>query len=345
VGGDFGRVRVDYEVTAPASGTLRVLEPAPKKERTTASQSAAEIYAASLDAAAGPRGSAAWDGRTAAGAPAPEGAYVLRLDLRSADGAEAHLEAPVELAAGSAAPLAGQASGVSGLQYVATPDVAEPGTGAFTFMSGLLLESGSAIESAPVVLALRHGLSPGLELDATVGAFLVGEPPLPYLLAVAVKRALSSPAPAVSLAATARASLQDGTGSDPLTAFTGLGLGLAAGVRAGPLLLTFEPELTASPWRVTGDDTYADDPAFNVWAYLRAGVAARLPDFTVGLSAAARTEPFADGAGLATPLALAAEARWSPAPGRLAIGLWAGAQVSPGAVDQLLVAADFGYRY
>lgn len=335
VGGSPARVLVAWEATAPADATLRVV-----------SQRGVEI-STETGRSEGPRAEIAWDGRTTDGQAAEDGRYRLVLELRSSRGEQVSLEAPLIVARGSAPAPTAQWSAAAGLQYAPVPQAAAVRTGTFTFSSALVLDPGAdePVESAPVLAAARIGLAPALELDAAVGALLVEEPPLPLVATAAVKREIPLPAGPLSAAVLARASLQSGSGSDPFMAFTGLGVGLPVAAALGPVLLVACPEVTASPWRVTGDDAYDENPRLNVWAYLRAGAAARLAALTVGVSAAVRTAPFADGLAVDEPLAVAVEAHWSPPASRLLLTLWAGAELGGWALERALAGAAFAYLY
>ncbi len=335
LGGERGRVVIAWEATAPAALTLRVL-----------ASTGVEVYRESA-APAGPRAEIEWRGRTCAGDPVEDGSYRALLELRASEGELVTLETALIVSRRPLPPPAAQWSGAAGLLYAPSPQVAEPGAGAFTFSSALLMAPAqeAPVESAPVLAAVRAGLMPALELDAAVGALLVEEPPVPVVMAAAFKRALLQPPARPQAAVLARASLQAGSGSDPFMAFTGMGAALPVALTRGRAALIVCPEIVASPWRATGDDTYDDDPGFNVWAYLRAGASARLRRLSVGISTAARTAPFAEGLSFEAPVALGAEAHWSPPDSRLLLSLWAGLELGGWAVERVLAGAAFGYLY
>jgi hypothetical protein len=332
--GDTAQVQLDYEVTAPARGEL-----------TASDDSGTVVYRERFDAAAA-RGTRSWNGITDAGTSAHTGRYLLRLEFASDRGQHAGLEASVFVTRTPAGRLGADTSGLSGLRYAPDARTAAPGEGAVLVTTSLMMEPGAAapVDSAPVTLAARYGILPGLEAGASVSAFLEGEPPLPFAVTAAVKRRIVS-ASAFSAAAVGRLSLQAGDGSDALGTFTGAAAAFASAVDAGPFSMSVAPELVVSPWRVTGDNSYDDDPGLNLWAYLRGSASLAFPGGLVGVSSALRTRPFADGGGIAWPLLAAAEGHWRPQGSRLALSAFAAAEIGLASIERVVAGTTFSWLY
>jgi hypothetical protein len=331
---DTAQVRLDYEITAPARGEL-----------IASDDSGAVVYRERFDAAAA-RGTRSWSGMTEAGTSARAGRYLLRLEFTSDRGQHAGLEASVFVTRTPAGRVGADTSGLSGLRYAPNARTAAPGEGAVLVTTSLMMEPGAAApaDSAPVTLAARYGIVPGLEAGASVSAFLEGEPPLPFAVTTAVKQRIVS-AGAFSAAAVGRLSLQAGDGSDPLGAFTGAAAAFASAVEAGSFSVSLTPEVVASPWRVTGDNSYDDNPGFNLWAYMRGSVSVAFPAGLVGVSSALRTRPFAAGGGIAWPLLAAAEGHWRPQGSRLAVSAFAAAEVGPASIERVAAGTTFSWLY
>jgi hypothetical protein len=331
---DAAAVRLDYAITAPASGEMRVTD-----------DSGALVRLVPFDART-PRGTRDWDGRTDGGSPVSPGRYRIRLQFTSERGQRASLEVFAFVTPAPSGSLGADASGLSGLRYAPATQTAAPGEGAVFATTSVRLGPGDAspVESAPVAVAARYGIANGLEVGLSASTFLKSDPPLPFGVTAAAKQRLAS-SPPFSAAAIGRLSLQAGEGSDPLTAFTGAAAGLASALQAGACTLALAPELVVSPWRVTDDDSYDDNPELTSWAYLRGSVSAAFPGGLVGLSGALRTRPFADGGGIAWPLLTAVEGHWRPRGSRLSLSAFAAAQVGQRTIEMFLVGTGFCWLY
>ena len=165
--GEGGRAVLAWQATASATAALRVF-----------TQAGSEVYAAPAGGSEGPRGQVAWDGRASDGQAVPDGSYRLVIELRSARGDQAAVETSVTVSRRPLTLPASQWSGVAGMQYAPTPEVAAPGAGAFVFTSGVILAPGESapVESAPVAAAARAGLAAAARARRGCGGAAGGRP-------------------------------------------------------------------------------------------------------------------------------------------------------------------------
>ncbi len=151
------------------------------------------------------------------------------------------------------------------------------------------------VESAPVMLALRQDFRRASS-STRRGRVSRGRASPALLLAVAaLKRALPSPASGRLARGDGRASLQDGSGSDPFTAFTGSASVCRRRLRAARCCC---PSARGVALAVARDRRrhLRDDPRSTSGPTCGPASPRGFPTSRSALSAAARTAPFADGA-------------------------------------------------
>lgn len=250
-----------------------------------------------------------WNGTTQDGGVVADGRYRVEISGRARDDDTSDTE-ELFLVVDRSAVISYRAlwSGVSGALYTPTPDVLPPGS----FQVGVAAvghyDPSSETARVPSQLSIRVSPVRNGELGLQ-GTLILGSSEVsPGSVGMSYKHMLLQSGTKNGLTASAygKATYLGGTGADTLTNYTGLSVGGVAGIRFGPVMLSVAPELTISPFRVTYAPTQGP-AALRAWAYGRAGVLFDAKWLTAGVSAAARTVPFNEGAGLQTPFAFAAE--------------------------------------
>jgi hypothetical protein len=149
-----------------------------------------------------------------------------------------------------------------------------------------------------------------MEIDVHAGIILENVEAVPLLGSGAFKYRFISLGESLGFdgAVTAKISYQANTGTDTFSDFTGLSVGVPSQLGLGPVALVLNPELILSPYVVTYDSTYDNEPKANLWLYLRGGLLLDLRTFMAGLSISARTIPFSRGFALDVPFQTGLEA-------------------------------------
>ena len=279
-----------------------------------------------------------WDVHTATGTVLPDGIYTLTL-IASGPGTEAEASRQAQITVDSSLKVAPRSvwSGSSGLLYAPVAEVLPQGD----FQLGVLGAGIATLSDiqAPIVMGVRVGVAPGMELDASAG-LIATSTVLPVTLSVAARWNLLSPHGGVGTGAAIQAKFaaqfvatQDTTAvlmTDTFANFSGISvevpLQLSLGAVSG--LLSFG--VTGSLWYPYLFRSDGFTPRFGpaVWMYIRAGILLDIGSVTAGISASTRTQQLPDGyAFLSSPIPFeaGAEIHWLVPGTRLMLsGIFAG---------------------
>lgn len=294
--GLLGRITVHFQVDAPGAGSVSFFD-----------ESMRRVDSLSLDDFTSRNQAFDWPGKDAAGAPLPDGGYLIRVQARGQNGETETREASVVIDSSRITSRRSLYSGASGLLFAPTPELLPPRT---TQVSTLALARiGSAGLRAPWIAGFRVGLNKDFELDLH-GGFIVGrEPSLeedgtfqPFLAGAALKAGLFSAGshPRLEGALLLKLAYQHAR-TDTLSSFTGASAGVPCSVRLGNILLVASPQLILSPWSVSYDQTLDFDDLdwsdWSLWLYGRAGLLWEAGGWQLGLSTALRFSPLSGGVG------------------------------------------------
>jgi len=295
--GLLGRISVRFQVAAPGAGSVTFFDSTMRR-----------VDSLVLNDFTGRSQAFNWLGKDAAGAPLPDGSYLIRLQARGLNGETETREASVVLDSSRIISRRSLWSGASGLLYSPTPELLPPRT---TQVSTLALARiGSAGLRAPWIAGLRVGLKNNFELDLQ-GGFIVGREPSseedetywPFLAGAALKTGLFSAGrrPRLEGALLLKLAYQHAR-TDTLSSFTGASAGIPCSLRLGNLLLVVSPQLILSPWSVSYDRTLdfngLEWSDWSFWLYGRAGLLWEAYGWQLGVSTALRSPPLTAGAGL-----------------------------------------------
>lgn len=300
--GVLGSLEVSFAVSGPGTAEVEVLDGEGRV-----------VFDASLLPFTTWDQSFRWNCRARDGSPVPDGPYTFRLTGRGEDQA-GDVVVEIALAVDRSMRTAPRAlwSGAAGLLYAPTADVLPPAGLQVAFLAAIFAD-GLTVR-APAVLGARFGLQGGVELDAAADLIVAGDH-APFGASVSARYALLRPAGPVGLGAALQAGFSaqfdppDGVLlSDTFADFSAISLGVPLELAAGPVRVLFSPSVAASLWTPMAGTR---DPAFTAWLYLRAGVLLDFGQVVAGVSASARTLPFAAGfPGLGLPVQAGAEMHW-----------------------------------
>jgi hypothetical protein len=300
--GVLGSFEVSFSVSGPGTAEAEVLD---ADGRT--------VFASSLLPFTTWDQSFRWNCRDREGRPVPDGAYTFRLTGRGPASVD-DVRADISLAIDRTHRTAPRAlwSGAAGLLYAPTADVLPSGGFQVSFLAAVF--SDGLTLRAPAVLGARFGLKGGLELDAAADLIVAGDH-APFGASVSSRYALLEPGGSFGFGAALQAGFSaqydppDGVLlSDTFANFSAISLGVPLELAAGPLRLLLSPSVAASLWTPMAGSR---NPAFTGWMYLRAGLLLDFGQVVAGVSASARTLPFAAGfPGLGLPVQAGAEMHW-----------------------------------
>ncbi len=345
--GVLGTLEISFQASGPGSGSVSIADRTGRLVWTDR----LPPFTARLQAVA-------WNGRDSGGRELPDGAYSVTVEGASG-GATDRLAGAVEISHAALIGYRSMLSGVSGLLFVGSPEILPPSS----FQIGVISlgHFEAAGELIPIQLSGRFVPASGVELDVQGSLELGSVAVAPYSIGAAAKlRLLGEGASGFSAALSVKGTYLDGTTADTLTNFTGLSVGAPLEYRIGPFGVLVMPEVTVSPFFVsslgltadggTDSDNGALNASLNVWGYGRGGLFLDFGSIVTGVSAALRTEPFAEGLGLDTvPLTGGWEIHWLPPEGNLVLSADVESEYSPspaaGATTYLLVGAGIGWIF
>jgi hypothetical protein len=334
--GSLGSTRISFRVTAPGSGTVRIL-----------SADGTEVARHELPAFDTWEQVVVWDGRDATGVPVADGTYRVLVRATGADGvAPPSLELALSVDAGAVIAYRSLLSGGAGTLYAPTPETLPAGSAQVSLLALAHAEIGPAPVAyrIPVALGLRVGLGPA-EVDVEAGTYLssaVDPGSVPLLASVSGRYALIRPRGAVGIGAAigARATYQ-ALSTDTLTNYSGLAVSAPLLLRIRPVSIVLTPELIGSWTRVS----YADAPAagFWMWGYCRAGIVVDAGPLVVGVSSALRLAPFSEGLAVSLPLPVGAEVHFTIPGTQIVLTLAAVAEIVDASSFYVMVGGGFGF--
>jgi hypothetical protein len=299
--GQFGRFSLSFKATGPGSAAVSILN---GDEKTLATYPAEPFRTWTQEFG--------WDGRDNGGNLLPDGIYTLKIDAVSGKGKPFTKSVRVTIDTAGQVGARSLWNGEAGLMYCGTPDVLMDGNYHFSTAIQSSIDANPATFAfrVPFLLGLRAGLLSRFEIDLSAAAIFISADMFPFHVSGSFKTALVRTQGDLFFASALNAKLtyHSGTGSDTLTNFTGLAIGLPLELGLGFLSILVEPEVKVSPWEVTLTPDYSLNPALNVWFYGRGGILFTAGEFMAGLSAAVRTERLGKPAfGFTLPFQVAAE--------------------------------------
>jgi len=312
--GSLGKARISFDVTAPGSATVLIVEKA----------TGAEVGSFSLGPFTTWEQSFEWDGRRSDGGTLPDGGYQIIVKALAAQ------PAADPVAESGPAPLSHQFieqalirldssiiityrslwNGSSGLLYAPSPEVLPwPDMQ----LSSLVLvhvepNNGDYSYRAPWNLGLRLGLKNNLEFTALVGFIAGYYQDIPLYAAASLKSPVFAAGqnPGIESAALIKLSYQQVT-TDTMADFTGLSGGFPLRLKLSSFSILLSPEIIISPWQVSYSDSGRQEPFPYVWMYGKGGILFDSGPVVAGLSVAFRSIPFSQGFQLDLPFQSAAE--------------------------------------
>lgn len=333
--GVLGRVVFTFDVSTRGEGTLAIAGPGGKQVLTRHFPSFTRR-----------KQSMTWNGRSQNGTLVANGIYEVTVSGREKPTSAPSTESiEVTVDRGALIGLRSMLSGTAGLLYAGTPEVLPVSSYAVSALVIAHADSSGAI--IPAQLAFRAVPHAGIELDGQGMVELTSTHTTPFSVGLAAKFALLRPeaGDGLSAAVSLKGTYLSGTTSDTLTNFTGLSVGLPLEYRVGPFGVVMMPEVIAAPYAATYTSTLPSiSPAF--WAYGRGGVFLDFGSIMTGLSVAFRSQPFANGLGLASvPLAAGWELHWLIPHTQLVLTAAVAGEGSPGPAGSfyLLGGAGIGF--
>jgi hypothetical protein len=323
-------VSIRFRVTAPGSGTVTILR-----------GDGTEVWTRRVGPFQTWEQSISWSGVDEKGEVLPNGEYtvVVSGSAEAADGASDRLRTTVQVSSAARIRYRSLWSGSSGALYAPVSGVLPAGSVQVSALAAGHAGSveGSAVVRVPTQLAARFGLGADLELDLIGTAYLYNQSARNRYQASAT---LKWDAWALENAVTLRTgALLHGTlhtrtaadtlaAPDTLTDFAGISLAAPLELQIGSLRWLLAPELHWGPAAVSYGVPTPEDEQAALWAYGRTGFLLDIDSLSLGLSAAFRTKPLAQGFQFDPPLAAGAELHWLIPETFLEVSAMLGAEIS-----------------
>jgi hypothetical protein len=287
--GVLGRTVLDYDVTAPGTGRVSVLD-----------EFGSEVYSETVGPFDTWEQRFAWAGTDASGSPLPAGLYTIELSATGNDGNTDSLSRVVEIDPSLVAYYRGLWSGVPGIGYLPTVDPLPPATFQVSVEgAGVIATNTPADFAFPVRFGIRVGLGANLEA-AVIGGVLTApdpsdnrwgvggsllyapRPPAGAPLAIRFGTALSGYY--ISPTATGSFAAPDVTSTAP-----GVAISVPAAITINGITASVTPEYRLAPAPVWYSDGTAPDNEWVHYAYLRGGVYTDTGPLTIGLTGVVRS--------------------------------------------------------
>jgi hypothetical protein len=325
--GLIGSIEANFSVTGPGKGEIHVTD-----------VTGADVYTRVLPDFTTWDQTFTWDVHTSTGLALADGIYTLSLVALGPE-AEAPVSRQSQITVDSSLKVAPRSvwSGSAGLLYAPVSEVLPQGD----FQLGVLGAGIATLSDiqAPVVLGMRVGVAPGMELDASAG-LIATSTVLPITASVAARWNLLSPRGGFGTGAAIQVKIAaqfvattDTTAvlmTDTFANFSGISLEIPLQLSLGAVsgLLSFG--VTGSLWYPYLFQADRSTPVFGpvAWMYIRAGILLDVGSVTAGISASTRTQQLPGGyAFLSSPIPFegGAEIHWLVPGTRLMLsGIFAG---------------------
>ncbi len=253
-----------------------------------------------------------WSGESDSGSKVPDGEYSVNMHLIDEETSQLqNFSEPVQIDRDLKVNFRTGWSGNSGLIFTAVPRVLPKNNMQLStyFMGHFDRINNFLIYNAPMCLFFRYGFGKNFELNVNAGIILKDITEIPYLFSSSLRFHYLKLNNRISFnsAVTGKITFQNKTGEDIYTNFTGISIGNPLELKAGPVSIIINPEITFSMWDVTYDSSFNNDPGFYVWLYTRAGILVDFGFISTGLSFAARTKAISRDFGFSLPLHTAFE--------------------------------------
>jgi hypothetical protein len=284
--GLLGSLEVRFDVTAPGSGAIAVLD---RLGQTVHREPLPEFQT--------------WSQRWSWRPPdaLPDGDYAFVISGLGRDGIESRQEGRFTIDRTERIAARGTWSGGSGLLYVSTAEALPARSLQATLAGVAYVDPVEDLLQAPVLLSVRAGLGDNLEINVSAGAILTGAVP-PVVGSVSIRWAFLPPSSPFGLGAAvqAKAAMQGVPALGMLTTdtfanFSGLSLGVPLQLTLGPFSLLAEPAIIVSAWRVDYGSGPVTSTSPAAWMYWKAGLMFDRGPIVAGVSASARSLPFPNG--------------------------------------------------
>jgi hypothetical protein len=327
--GLIGSIEANFSVTGPGTGTIHVLD-----------ATGGDVFTRELPDFTAWDQSFSWDVHSSTGQALFDGVYTLQV-VATGPGAETPVTRETQFTVDSSLKVAPRSvwSGSSGLLYAPVAEILPQGDFQLGVLgAGIAIPDLSSIQ-APVLLGMRIGVAPGMELDASAG-LIATSTVLPLTASIAARWNLLVPHGGIGTSAAVQVKLsgqisttQASVGplmTDTFANFTGISVELPLQLTVGALsgLLSFGA--TGSLWYPYLFQADGITPQFGpvAWLYVRAGVLLDLGSVSAGISASTRTQQLPGGiAFLSSPIPFeaGAEIHWLiPGTSLMLSGIFAG---------------------
>ncbi|MQY76963.1 MAG: hypothetical protein GH155_04960 [Spirochaeta sp.] len=277
--GSLGKARISFNVTAPGSATVLIVEKA----------TGTEVHSFSLGPFTTWEQFFEWGGRDSNGATLPDGSYQVTVKALAAQPAADPVaeydtavlpqqfieQALITLDSSIIITYRSLWNGSSGLFYAPSPEILPWPDMQLSSLVMAHVEPNNDDYSyrAPWNLGLRLGLKNNLEL-AILAGFIAGYyQDIPLYASASLKSPLFTAGqnPAVESAASIKLSYQQ-VFTDTMADFTGLSGGLPLRLKLSSFSILLSPEIIISPWRVSYSDSNGQEPFPYVWMYGKGGM-------------------------------------------------------------------------
>ncbi|MBN1410499.1 MAG: PEGA domain-containing protein [Spirochaetales bacterium] len=322
--GELGILSLLFKVSGPGKG------------RTTVSSPAGEpVYNAPLGPFTTWSQEIRWNGRDKDGNVLQDGIYTVKIDTESETGQLSRsIETMVTIDTSQNVAYRSLWDGSSGLLFCSTPDILMKDSYQFSTAFSAFLDANpdTFVFRAPFTLGMRAGLLSFAELDFSVSAVLKSVDFIPFFISGSAKIPFltSRETAGINASLCGKLTYHYGIGSDTLTNFTGLSVGIPFQVFFGPVSLLFEPEAKISPWEVTMTSSYGEEVSFNMWFYARSALLVDFGNIITGVSAAFRTRNIVkQDFGFAFPFQAGWELHYLMPESNLVLSLLATAEINP----------------